>query len=143
MSEKYFVTVWNTISRQYEETAVSKEIYDEYRRGEWRISKNNDKHHNGEIPFSALIGGENGNYENFSEFISDETNPEKQILNECSKQDLHKAITSLDPFEQALIQAVFFDGLTMRKCAEKFHIPLMTIQDRKIRVLKKLKKFLE
>lgn len=142
MSEKYFVTVWNTISCQYEETAVSKEIYDEYRRGEWRISKNDDKHSANETPFSALIGGENGNYENFSEFISDETNPEKQILNECSRQELHKAIASLNAEDRALIVALFYKGLTEREYAAQLGVFRNAVHKHKIRILTKLKKYL-
>ena len=72
MSNEYMVTVFNTVTARYEEIAVSKEIYNEYRRGEWRISKNNDKHSTGEIPFCALTGGEDGGYENFHEFVDTE-----------------------------------------------------------------------
>lgn len=57
MEEQYIVTVWNTATTQYEEIAIPKAVYDEYRRGEWRISKSNDKHTAKETPFSALIGG--------------------------------------------------------------------------------------
>ena len=79
MAKQYTLLVWNTVISQYEETAVSKEVYDEYRRSEWRISKNNDKHSAHETPFSALIGGDDGKVENFHEFLSDEEGPEKLI----------------------------------------------------------------
>lgn len=34
MAKQYTILVWNTVISQYEETAVSKEVYDEYRRSE-------------------------------------------------------------------------------------------------------------
>lgn len=79
MSNEYMVTVFNTVTARYEEIAVSKEIYNEYRRGEWRISKNNDKHSTGEIPFCALTGGEDGGYENFHEFVDTEHTVEAML----------------------------------------------------------------
>ena len=32
MANTYMITVWNTATSQYEETAVPKAVYDEYRR---------------------------------------------------------------------------------------------------------------
>ena len=107
MSKQCIVTVWNTVTYRYEETAVTQEVYDEYRRGEWRIGKNDDKHCANETPFSALIGGEDGNYENFREFIS------------------------------------YAEGLTEREYAEQLGVFRNAIHKRKVRILGKLKKFLE
>ena len=60
MAKQYTLLVWNTVISQYEETAVSKEVYDEYRRSEWRISKNNDKHAAYDTPLPARLGGDDG-----------------------------------------------------------------------------------
>lgn len=45
--------------------------------------------------------------------------------------------------EQELIQALFFRGLSERKWSEECGIPQKTINDRKQRILAKLKKMLE
>ena len=38
MSKTYTVTVFNTITLQYEEIKVTRAVYNEFRRGKWRIS---------------------------------------------------------------------------------------------------------
>lgn len=38
MSKTYTVTVFNTITLQYEEINVTRAVYNEFRRGKWRIS---------------------------------------------------------------------------------------------------------
>lgn len=142
MANQYSVTVYNTVTSKYEEITVSKAVYDEYRRGEWRIDKNDDKHSANETPFSALIGGEDGGYENFSEFVSDEDNPERILFNADRLKELREAIESLDESDRALVKAIFFEGMTMRQCSQKLGVPLMTLQYRKEQALKKLKNIL-
>ena len=44
MTKTYTLTVFNTCTSQYEKVETTKEIYNEFRRGEWRIEKNDDKH---------------------------------------------------------------------------------------------------
>lgn len=76
MKKTYTLTVFNTCTSQCEDVEVTKEVYNEFRRGEWRIDKNDDKHRANETPFSELIGGDDGAFENFSEFIDNSQNPE-------------------------------------------------------------------
>lgn len=64
MTKTYTLTVFNTCTSQYEDVEVTKEVYNEFRRGEWRIEKNDDKHRANETPFSELIGGDDGAFEN-------------------------------------------------------------------------------
>ena len=97
MSNEYMVTVFNTVTARYEEIAVSKEIYNEYRRGEWRISKNNDKHSTGEIPFCALTGGEDGGYENFHEFVDTEHTVEAMLAKQEERRLARRALEALSP----------------------------------------------
>lgn len=97
MSNEYMVTVFNTVTARYEEIAVSKEIYNEYRRGEWRISKNNDKHSTGEIPFCALTGGEDGGYENFHEFVDTEHTVEAMLAKQEEQRLARRALEALSP----------------------------------------------
>lgn len=143
MSKQCIVTVWNTVTYRYEETAVTQEVYDEYRRGEWRIGKNDDKHCANETPFSALIGGEDGNYENFREFISYAANPENIIVGKTRTEELLKAVASLSAEDHALVQALFYEGLTEREYAEQLGVFRNAIHKRKVRILGKLKNFLE
>ena len=62
MTKTYTLTVFNTCTSQYEDIEVTKEVYNEFRRGEWRIEKNDDKHRANETPFSELIGGDENYY---------------------------------------------------------------------------------
>lgn len=143
MANTYMVTVWNTVTSQYEETAVPKAVYDEYRRGEWRISKSNDKHAAKETPFSALIGGEDGGFENFHEFMSDERNPGTLVEDGWLTGELQKAIASLSHEDQRLIEALFFKGMSERDYANQLGVYHNAVHKRKIRILSKIKKFLE
>lgn len=139
MAKQYTLLVWNTVISQYEETAVSKEVYDEYRRSEWRISKNNDKHSAHETPFSALIGGDDGKVENFHEFLSDEEGPEKLIDKKGLMNTLRKAILSLNRSDQELVEALFFKGMSEREYAEQTGVLRNAIHKRKQRILRHLK----
>ena len=143
MAKQYTITVWNTVISQYEETAVSKEIYDEYRRSEWRISKNNDKHSSHETPFSALIGSDDGKVESFHEFLSDEESPENLIDKKDLMNTLQKAILSLNQSDQELVGAIFFKGMSEREYAEQTGVFRNAIHKRKRRILSCLKKYLE
>lgn len=42
MTKTYTLTVFNTCTSQYEDIEVTKEVYNEFRRREWRIEKNDD-----------------------------------------------------------------------------------------------------
>lgn len=107
MSKEYIVLVLNTTTELYEEVSVTEDVYNEFRRGEWRISKNDDKHKANETPFSTLIGGEDNAYENFDEFIDTNNTPEKAMLKELELESLKHALSDLNKAEQALVQALF------------------------------------
>lgn len=95
MSNSYIVCVFNTITSSYENIQVTQATYNEYRRGEWRINKNDDKHKANEIPFSALVGGEEGSFENFSEFADYENTPEIDMQKSEKMQLALNALKSL------------------------------------------------
>lgn len=143
MADQYTVTVYNTVTSEYEEIAVSKAVYDEYRRGEWRIDKNNEKHSANETPFSALIGGEDGGYENFDEFISHENNPERITAKAEQLRELREAIETLNESDRALVKALFFKGMTERQYADKLGVYRNAVHKRKMRIFSFLKKHLE
>jgi RNA polymerase sigma factor (sigma-70 family) len=89
-----------------------------------------------EISLDKLVEGD-------WDFVSSELSTEDSFmaLNELS--ELYRAIDSLNSDEQKLIVALFFEKLTERKCAEKLGISKTALHVRKIKVLKKIKKFLE
>lgn len=59
----------------------------------------------------------------------------------CDK--LHRCLALLDETDRQLIQALYFEGLSERKYAKRVGIPQRTINDRRQRVLRKLKELLE
>lgn len=143
MTKTYTLTVFNTCTSQYEDVEVTREVYNEFRRGEWRIEKNDDKHRANETPFSELIGGDDGAFENFSEFIDNSQNPEFIFAEHTKIQALYSAVSMLSDLDKQLLQALFFDGLTEREYAELTGVYRNAIHKRKMRILEKLKKYME
>lgn len=141
MTKTYTLTVFNTCTSQYEDIEVTKEVYNEFRRGEWRIEKNDDKHRANETPFSELIGGDDGAFENFSEFIDNSQNPECIFAEHVRIETLYSAMNMLSDLDKQLLQALFFDGLTERQYAELQGVSQPTIHWKKVRILKYLKNF--
>lgn len=70
--------------------------------------------------------------------ISVEEEAEKNILIEC----MLKAIGQLDESDQTLVQLLFFDGVSMREVSRRTGIPLTTLHDNRVRILKRIKKFM-
>lgn len=140
--KKYTLTVYNTVTRRNEEVEVTQEVYLIYRRTGWGIDNNDASFFEHEIQMSGLIGGEDGAYENFREFIDIENVPDKTVLKKMEIEALQRAVSALPDADKALIQAMFYDGLTEREYAKENGIAPMTLHDRKIRILKKLKKML-
>lgn len=142
MAKTYEVTVFNTVTQKYEKVSISKEVYHAYKRTGWNIKDNNESFYAHEIQLSSLIGGEDGAYDNFSEFIDDSQNPELLFAQQEQIEELYAAINKLCNSDRELITAIYFEGMTERSYASKSGIPAMTVHDRKIRALKRLKGFL-
>lgn len=70
-------------------------------------------------------------------------NPEEELMEKIEREELHKAIEKLEKEEQRLIQALFFEGYTERSYAKKIGVYRNAVHKQKVRILKKLKKFLE
>lgn len=68
---------------------------------------------------------------------------EDSIITKDMIEKMLKCLTLLDDDEQHLIRELFFAGKSERQLSKDSGIPLMTINDRKKRILKKLKKLLE
>lgn len=138
----YSLTVFNTTTGQYEDVQVTREVYNEFRRGEWRISKNDDKHSANETPFSALIGGEDGNYENFREFRSEAYNPEKIMFKRLKIKKLKRAIKRLPEGERIVIELFFFNHRSSKEIGILLGITEQAVTKRRRSAYSHLKKTL-
>ena len=67
---------------------------------------------------------------------------EEKIVQKILEEELHKAIAKLTEEEQLLINALYFDGYTEREWVRITGIPQKTINDRKHKIIEKLKKIL-
>ena len=82
--------------------------------------------------------------DNGTDYIQAETEDVAETVTHLLMLDkLRSVIPMLSENEQELIQALFFRGLSERKWSEECGIPQKTINDRKQRILAKLKKMLE
>lgn len=143
MTEKnYKLTVLNTLTEEYEEVLVTEDVYNEYRRSEWRIDKNDSKNNKHTTPFSALIGGENGLYENFEEFISYKDNPEEIILSAEMIQNLRDTMEHLTEKELEIISLLFSKELSAVEVAHLLGISEQGVNKRKRCALARIKNVL-
>lgn len=113
--KKYIFNVYNSVSGEFEDVKVTEDVYNAYRRSGWNVEKNDSKHSANSTPFSALIGGDDGAYENFSEFVSETDNPLLIVSDKLARQSLYRALNVLSDEETALITALFFEGKTERQ----------------------------
>ena len=70
-------------------------------------------------------------------------NLEFEIERKMEIEKLEEALFQLNDEEYNLIKALFFEQKTLREYAKMLGIPFMTIQNRKNKILEKLKKFLK
>ena len=125
MRETYELTVFNTGTQKYEKVSVIKEVYHAYMRTGWNIKGNNESYYAHEIQLSSLIGGEDGAYENFQEFLDDNENPEKLHERQEQIEALHTALATLTAADQQLVRALFFDGQSEREYADHIGVYAM------------------
>ena len=96
MSEKaYILNVYNTMTGECELVQVTKEVFDTYRRTGWNAKYHTRRSSSRETRMSALIGGENGGYERFHEFIDYEDTPENAVIEESDADGFIKPVQSL------------------------------------------------
>ena len=141
-NKKYTLMVYNTVTHRNEEVEVTHEVYHAYRRTGWGIENNDTSFFAHEIQMSGLIGGEEGAYENFKEFIDTENIPDNTVLKIMEIDALRKALSVLSDADNELVQALFYDGLTEQEYAAQVGISQQMISRKKQRILKSLKKLL-
>lgn len=81
--------------------------------------------------------------ENAQQFSGGEESVENIVLHKLEVDKLHTALSMLTSEEQALIQALFFEEHTESELAVKLGISQPAVYKRKMKILKKLKSFLE
>lgn len=140
---KYVLFVFNTCTQKYEEVVVTEEVYRAYHRTAWNIKDNNQSFFDHEIQMSGMIGSQDGAYETFREFVDTADSLDEIVFEQIEKESLYQAISALPAGDQALVQGIFFDGMTEREYAEKMGVYRNAIHEQKIRTIKKLKKFLQ
>ena len=144
MNHKYIITVQDSLSGGKVTVEIEeKEIYDACRRSFWNIEKNNQKHSKMETPFSSLIGGDDGAYENFAEFVSIVESPLDIFTRKDMLNNLYAGIESLNENERVLVKELFYNSKTERALANQLGVNRNVIHQRKCRVMAKLKIFLE
>ena len=67
---------------------------------------------------------------------------EEEAIKNILIERMLKAIGQLEKTDRSLIQLLFFNGISLRELSKKTSIPLMTLHDRRVRILKKLKKII-
>lgn len=77
------------------------------------------------------------------DYPSSAPSPESAVLDQLEIAALHQSLSSLETEERAIIEALFFEGLTERAYSEQSGIPQKTVNDRKNKILKKLNQLLK
>ena len=106
--DTYILKVYNTLTKQYEDVVVTKNVYDKYRRTEWNIKDNNESFYDHEIQLSGLIGGAEEAYENFREFLEDVNVPENIFMTRVGIYEVQRAFARLSDQERELINALYY-----------------------------------
>ncbi len=68
---------------------------------------------------------------------------EDAVLRKLAEDELRRALEMLTDDEQALIHALFYEGMTERAYAESLGVSQVTVHKKKQRILKKLKEILK
>ena len=66
-----------------------------------------------------------------------------EVQKKIELEQLKKELLKLSEDDYKIIKALFFNEQTVRKYAKQTGIPVMTIQNRKMKILEKLKKILK
>lgn len=134
--KKYYIRVPESL------VEVSEGLYSEYHRIERHLStlEEKDERH-GLVSFSGL----DTRRASIEETIADRNAEpsEDQVIAKMMAAKLNRCISMLPKAEQALIHAIYYDGMSERQLASKTGIHYMTIHSRKKRILHKLKKLME
>ena len=135
----FTVTVRDTFTGTEKEVEVSERVYNEFRRGEWRIEKDDSKNDGNTIPFSSIIPNDNSTVDDrISEIADLKYSPELYF----EIQELRRSVMKLKPDERDLIISLYYQGMSSRDYAKKIKRSQTWVQKKKWKILKKIKNFL-
>lgn len=81
--------------------------------------------------------------ENKIQFMDDSESVENKVLKTLMIEKLFKSLVLLDSDERKIIDAIYYEGKTEREISAETGIPQKTINNRKRKILAKLKKFMD
>lgn len=120
---------------------VTEEAYKEYYRDKRRQKYIDERSKlNGDVSYNALDTDETLGEDVFAD---EKTDVEAEVINKMTVAELRKAFLLLSPDERELITAIYIHNLTEREFAKQKGVYHNAVHKRKLRVLEKLKKFLD
>ena len=138
--EKYEVSVFNTITKQYEMVEVSKEVYEVYRRTGWNAEKDDKRFHSHITNASDMECDFKDAFESLSSYVNEcILRFEREMEHLEIKEIISKALEELNPKERELINAIYFEGKTLEQYGSELGVSKQTIHQRRNRILRILK----
>ena len=130
--EKYYIKIQGSL------VEVSNEVYLTYyrmaRKAKWVDEKDQ---RNGTVLFSSLDTKELLATEIFQD--QDAVSVEEMVVDNIMKEKLRQCLLTLPQQERDMIYALYFEGLSERQLSKRTGVHFMTIHDRKVKTLQKLK----
>ena len=133
--DKFFLPLHGMLMEVTE--ATYKEYYRDKRRQKYIDERSKA---NGDVSYNALDTDETLGEDVFADT---KTDVEAEVINKMTVAELRKAFLLLSPDERELITAIYIHNLTEREFAKQKGVYHNAVHKRKLRVLEKLKKFLD
>ncbi len=134
-AEKFFLPLYGMLM---EVTAETYKAYYKDKRRQKYIDERSLL--NGDVSYDALDTDETLGAEVFADT---KTNLEATVINKMTVAELRKAFLLLSPDERELMTAIYIQNLTEREYAKQKGVYHNAVHKRKLRILEKLKKFLD
>ena len=134
--KKYYIHVPGALVEVSEDIYFA--YYQEKRRG--RTLREKDER-NGAISYHGLYTPQLSGQEMIPD--RDAVSVEDAAIANILRGELRRCLALLDEPDRQLIHALYFEGLSEREYAKRVGVPQRTINDRRHRALRKLKKLLE
>lgn len=134
-AEKFFLPLYGMLME------VTAETYKAYYKDQRRQKYIDERSLlNGDVSYDALDTDETLGAEVFADT---KANVEAAVINKMTVAELRKAFLLLSPDERELITAIYIQNLTEREYAKQKGVYHNAVHKRKLRILEKLKKFLD
>ena len=134
-AEKFFLPLYGMLM---EVTAETYKAYYKDKRRQKYIDERSLL--NGDVSYDALDTDDTLGAEVFADT---KTDVEAAVINKMTVAELRKAFLLLSPDERELITAIYIQNLTEREYAKQKGVYHNAVHKRKLRILEKLKKFLD